>query len=113
MSKHMPDIHDTLVMLYITTPDLDVARSIGQALLEQKLVACINILPAIESHYWWEGEFQSASESAFIAKTQKKHVDAVCEAVKKLHPYQCPCIVACPIVQGEAHFLDWIRESTR
>ena len=103
---------DDLVVVYVTTPSREMAHSIGLALLEAHLVACVNISQGIESLYWWQGKLEQAGEWAFIAKTQKQHMQALCELVRALHSYECPCIAAWPIVQGETHYLHWIRATT-
>ena len=99
--------------IYITTGDQAEARKIGEALVRERLVACANILPSIQSYYWWEGEVQSSAEAVLIAKTRQALVEPLIEKVKSLHSYSCPCVVALPIEAGHAPFLRWIEEQTR
>ena len=101
------------LLVYMTAPDQDVARRIGQALLEQRLAACVNILPAVQSLYWWEGQIQHASEIVVLAKTAASHFESLKACVLGLHPYEIPCIVALAIDHGHDPFLRWIEGQTR
>ena len=91
---------------------MDEAQSIGKTLVEEKLVACINILPNATSLYWWEGKVEKNSEVVMIAKTTDSLVSQVIERIKALHSYECPCIVSLPIEQGNEDFLTWVEKST-
>lgn len=99
-------------LIYITAKDEEEAKKIGKALVEEKLVACVNIHP-INSIYWWEGKIMEDSEIAILAKTKAELVDKVTERVKQLHSYQVPCIVSLPIEKGYPDFLKWIKDSTK
>lgn len=101
------------VMIYVTYPTDECAREISRALLEGRLVACANIFPAHESLYWWEGKVQSAAETAVIYKTTNDEFEALQDKIAELHPYDCPCIVALPIENGYAPFLQWIEAETK
>ncbi len=100
------------ILVYVTASDPEEARKIGRALVEQRLVACVNIFEHIRSIFWWEGDAQSEEEAAFTAKTTMEKLDAVVQAVKTLHSYKVPCVVALPIVGGNPDFLQWIEEET-
>jgi periplasmic divalent cation tolerance protein len=100
------------IMVYVTASDPGEARKIGRALVEQRLVACVNIFDHIRSVFWWEGDAQSEEETAFTAKTTMDKLDAVVETVKSMHSYEVPCVVALPIVGGNPDFLQWIGEET-
>lgn len=97
--------------VYITVPDQDEARTIGRALVEERLAACANIFPAIHSIYRWQGKVHSDSEAALIVKTSEKQLSSLINRVKEMHSYSCPCIEAFPIETGNADFLNWILES--
>ena len=92
---------------------VEEARTIGRALVEQRLVACVNIIERIGSLYWWEGKINEDSEAMLFAKTKTALVKDVITAVKSLHSYSCPCIVAVPIMDGNEDFLSWVRRETR
>lgn len=96
------------ILVYITAPDLDCARIIGRALVEQRLAACVNILPGMESLYWWNDALQSETEVVLLAKSTRILFQTLQDKVQSLHPYEVPCIVALDIVAGHAPFLSWI-----
>ena len=99
-------------LIYITTKDEEEARKIGKTLVEEKLVACVNIHP-IKSIYWWEEEIMEESEIAMLVKTKAELVDEVIKRVKQLHSYEVPCIISLPIEKGYPDFLKWINQSTK
>lgn len=99
--------------IYVTAPSHELARRIGRAVVEERLAACANLLGAIESVYWWEGNLESGNEVALVVKTAEDRVDALIQRLVELHPYDCPCIISLPIEQGHPPFLDWIHAETR
>lgn len=99
--------------LYITASSKEEALKIGRALVEERLVACANVIDGVSSLYWWEGKVQEDSEAVLIAKTQEKLVEAVIEKVKSLHSYSCPCVIALPIESGHEPYLQWLAAETR
>lgn len=101
------------VFIYSPFPDIDKARAAARALLEARLIACANILPGMESHYWWEGKVDSAAEVVLIAKTQAALYEKVRAAIEGLHPYSCPCIIALPVEMGNNAYLEWITRETK
>lgn len=100
-------------LVYVTTSDISEAKTIGRMLVEKRLAACVNILGATQSLYWWEGAVQESGEVAFIAKTTAERAPELIEAVKANHSYECPCVVTLPIEAGNSDFLKWIMEETR
>jgi periplasmic divalent cation tolerance protein len=101
------------ILAYVTTRDADEARRIGQALVEERLAACVNILDGMRSMYWWEGQVQHEQEAVLMAKTRHELADSLIGRVKELHSYECPCVVMLPIDKGNPDFLKWIGEQTR
>ena len=99
--------------IYVTAKDAEEAERIGRVLVEERLVACVNIIEKIVSRYWWEGKTVRDEESLVIAKTKRTLVPAVIEKVKSIHSYTCPCILALPVEDGNEDFLSWIRRETR
>ena len=99
-------------MMYITTGSAEEARRIGGILVEEKLAACVNIIEPMTSIYWWDGEIQQDRETVLIAKTVARHVTALTDRVKQLHSYDCPCVTALPIENGNPEYLKWIEDST-
>lgn len=100
------------VLAYVTVPDMETARRIGRAVVERRLAACVNILPSMESMYWWNAEVQSGSEVVLLAKTTRASFAALTECAAGLHPYEVPCVVGVPLVDGHEPFLRWICEET-
>ena len=98
------------VMVYITAGNEDEAITIGEALVKERLVACVNILGKINSIYWWEGAVQKDSEVALIAKTKNSLLDKLMARVKELHSYECPCIVSWELGKGNPSFYQWIND---
>ena len=82
-------------------------------MVKARLAACANIVPAIHPIFWWDGQVQEGEESLLLLKTPEHLVEALTAAVKDLHSYDCPCVVALPIAGGNAGFLDWIAAETR
>ena len=100
------------VVLLVTAPDLTVARMLARAALEQKLVACANLVPRIESHYWWQGKLESSQEVLLVLKSRKPLLPRLEELIQKLHPYDTPEIIALPLAAGSRRYLDWLRHET-
>jgi periplasmic divalent cation tolerance protein len=98
-------------MVYVTAANGEEARRIGRALVERRLVACANVLGPVESIYVWQGKLEESSEALVLMKTRADRLEAVMSAVRELHSYSCPCIVALPIEAGHAPYLAWIDES--
>jgi periplasmic divalent cation tolerance protein len=99
--------------VYITVGNQSEALVIGRTLVEERLAACINVLPAMTAVYWWEGDIEQSFEVVLIAKTKEELVPELIERVKRLHSYGCPCIVSWPIQTGNQAYLDWIEKETR
>ncbi len=97
----------------VTAPDLKTARKLAQASLSQHLVACANILPKIESHYWWQGKLEQSNEVLVIFKTTKTLLPRLAECIRANHPYDTPEIIALPIQAGSSRYLAWIDDSTQ
>ncbi|KAF0980414.1 hypothetical protein FDP41_013628 [Naegleria fowleri] len=96
---------------YVTSP-IRIAESIAKALLTQKLVACVNIVPQVKSMYWWEGQICSDEEALLIIKTRKDLQQQVIECVIKNHEYSVPEVIFMDISEGNQDYLKWIDQST-
>ncbi|MUM78129.1 divalent cation tolerance protein CutA [Pseudodesulfovibrio sp. F-1] len=99
--------------VYMTCATMREAEDIGRVLVERRLAACVNVLGAISSMYWWQGRVERGEEVSVIAKTRTELVPELTEAVRAMHGYDVPCVVALPIEGGNPDFLAWIREETR
>lgn len=98
-----------VVFVYVTCADADEARRIGRTLVEERLAACVN-LRAHETIYRWQGAIESGPEWALIAKTTRAAFDRLRDRVTALHSYTVPCIVAVPVADGLAAYLDWVGD---
>lgn len=101
------------VTLYVTVPNKEEGVRIGHALVKAKLAACANVMDNVTSVFSWQGEIQKESEAILFAKTKSGLVDDATEVIIAHHSYDCPCIVALPIVGGNPEFIDWIRSETQ
>jgi len=101
------------IMVFTNLPDSESARSIARALIDVRLAACVNILPAMQSIYRWQGAVEEVSEVAVVIKTTEDLYPQLEEALAKLHPYDIPEILALPIVAGLPAYLDWIESETK
>ena|SRR3990167_3359202 len=97
---------------WITVPSEEVANKITNVVLENKLVACVNIVPGITSKYWWNGKIESDNEILLMVKTRSDLAEELISTVKANHPYETPEIVLVPIKDGNAQYLKWIIDST-
>jgi periplasmic divalent cation tolerance protein len=100
-------------LVLVTAPNRKVARQLAAAALKSHLVACANLLPGIESHYWWNGKMESAAEVLILFKTIRAHLSKLEKLVLKNHPYDTPEFVAVPLSGGNHHYLEWLRQSVR
>ena len=102
------------LVVFITTPSVEIGQKIADTLVEEKLAACVNIISPLNSIYLWQGKKQSEEETLLIVKTtQDLFVNKIVPVVQEIHPYDVPEIIALPIVFGSENYLDWIDESTR
>lgn len=101
------------VFVYMTAGSREEAEGLGRALVEERLAACVNILPGMRSVYRWQGAVETGEEAVLIAKTRADRFEALAARVRALHSYAMPCIVELPLGRGDAPYLDWlVREST-
>jgi periplasmic divalent cation tolerance protein len=101
------------IIVLTNTGSQDEARKIASALVERKLAACVNIIPAVESTYWWKGKIETAPEWTLLIKTVRSNFEAVRDAIRELHSYDLPECIAIAIDDGSPEYLSWINESVR
>lgn len=99
-------------IVYITIDNMQDARKIAHTLVEEQLVACVNIIPKIESIYRWKGKIENDNECILIAKTIDKNVKKTIQKIKELHTYELPDIIVLPIIGGLKDYLNYIQDET-
>jgi periplasmic divalent cation tolerance protein len=107
----LPSNHAEIVVL-ITAASEDEAARIGRALVDARLAACANIISRIRSIYRWEGKIADEPESLILVKTRRELFPELEREVRKLHSYKTPEIIALPIQEGSAQYLEWIHAET-
>ena len=101
----------TLVVL-VTCPTRQVGEKIGRTLVEERLAACVNLIPGLTSIFRWEGKICREAENLLIIKTRRARLTALLRRITTLHPYSVPEIIAVPLAGGWPPYLAWVREST-
>ena len=101
------------IVVLVTAKDTDEAQMISRKLLDEKLVACVNIVKEIRSLFWWQGKVDQADEVLLVMKTQQTCFPEIVNSVKSAHSYDVPEIIALPIIDGNKDYLTWIDESVK
>lgn len=99
-------------VIYSTTDTIDTAKSIARSLVKDRIVACVHIIPRIESVYRWQGKIEEANECVLLAKTTERNVQKAIQKIRSLHPYDVPEIIVLPPVGGLKEYLDYVEEET-
>jgi periplasmic divalent cation tolerance protein len=99
-------------VVLVTAPDLKTARALAKAALSARLIACANLFPKIESHYWWRGKIESGAEVLLVLKTQKSKLAALEKLILAQHPYNTPEFIVLPLSAGNKKYLDWLAENS-
>ena len=103
---------DPAILVLTNVADRAFATALARALLEARLAACVNIGAPVESIYHWRGGIETAIEIPVAIKTQSALYSNVEDAIRKLHPYDTPEIIAIPVVEGDARYLEWLAAET-
>lgn len=98
-------------IVLVTVPDLKTARGLAKAALSAKLIACANLVPKIESHYWWQGKLESSAEILLVLKTTESKLAALEKLILAKHPYDTPEFLVLPVAAGSRKYLDWLAAS--
>lgn len=102
---------DMPCVILVTAPDEAVAKKLARYIIDQKLAACVNIVPGLASLFWWHGKIDEQPEVLLIVKTIQSKMYELITAAKREHPYETPEIIALPIIGGSEDYLQWVRES--
>ncbi|TRW48523.1 divalent-cation tolerance protein CutA [Aliidiomarina halalkaliphila] len=100
------------LMVFCTVPDIETARDLASRLVKEKLVACVNIQPGIESVYEWQGNIEQSNEVMLILKTTDERYQALEQQLQEWHPYDTPEILAVPVAKGLSDYIQWVAEVT-
>lgn len=98
-------------LVLVTAPNLKTARSLARTILNDRLAACVNLVPKIESHYWWQGKIESGTEVLLVIKTRKTKLKALEKTILAVHPYQTPEFLVLPLTAGSDQYLAWLAAS--
>jgi periplasmic divalent cation tolerance protein len=104
---------DQFSIVLVTAPNRTAARRLAKAALAAQLVACANLVPGIESHYWWKNRVESSAEVLIIFKTTRKHLAALEKLIVVNHPYDTPEFVALPLTGGNEPYLQWLKKAVQ
>jgi periplasmic divalent cation tolerance protein len=104
---------DNVLIVLTNCPDTEVADRLARTLVEQRLAACVNRLPAVNSVYRWQGAVERAIEVPLLIKSTRERLPEIQEVVRALHPYEVPEIVAIPVVAGLPAYLRWVVDETQ
>ena len=94
-------------IVMVSAPSMEHARGLAQVILEQRLAACVNLVPAVESHYWWQGKLESAAEVLLLIKSSAENFEALRSLVALHHPYECPEVVALDPGEMAPSYREW------
>lgn len=108
----MPTSTPSVVVL-VTAPDLKTARHLAKSALTAKLIACANLVPKIESHYWWQGKLETSAEVLLILKTTRPRLAKLEQLILAQHPYDTAEFVVLPIASGSAKYLAWLAAAVK
>jgi len=97
----------------VTAPDLKTARRLAQAALKARLIACANLVPKIESHYWWQGKLERGNEVLMVLKATRRKLPRLEKLILQLHPYDTAEFVVLPLSHGSERYLAWWERSCR
>jgi periplasmic divalent cation tolerance protein len=100
------------IVIFVTSSSEEEAHKIALTLLNAKKAACVNIVPRIDSSYWWQGKLESHQESLLVIKSEATQLEQIVTLVKSIHSYEVPEIIALPIIGGNPEYLHWIGEVT-
>ncbi|HKQ39596.1 MAG TPA: divalent-cation tolerance protein CutA [Verrucomicrobiae bacterium] len=104
---------NTLHLILVTVPNVDIGRKLARAILESHSAACVNIVPGLESHYWWQGKLDTSAEALLLIKTTKAKLKALQKIVLLHHPYDTPEFVALPASIVADKYMAWVAESVK
>lgn len=104
---------DSIHLVLVTAPDADAAMALAEVLVEERLIACGNVIPGITSVYRWEGRVHRDGEALLVLKAPRSRVAELLDRIPALHPYDVPEVLVLNVAEGHPPYLEWVvREST-
>ncbi|KAJ7564330.1 hypothetical protein O6H91_02G013200 [Diphasiastrum complanatum] len=100
------------IVVYVTVPNKETGKRLATSIITNKLAACVNQIPGVESTYWWEGKVETDAELLLFIKTRQSLLEALTEHIKANHPYEVPEVVSLPITGGYEKYLKWLNDNT-
>jgi periplasmic divalent cation tolerance protein len=97
-------------LVFVTAPEIKTARKLAKLALQTRLAACANLIPQVESHYWWRGRLEKSTEILMTLKTQQTNLPSLEALILKNHPYDTPEFLALPLSKGSTRYLEWLTD---
>jgi periplasmic divalent cation tolerance protein len=101
------------IVVLTTCADENEAEKLARALLDDRLAACVSVIPRMRSFYHWKGAIESADECLLLIKSSRESFEALSATLRKLHSYEVPEVLALPVVDGEPNYLNWLESNIR
>jgi len=101
------------IIVYSTCASAEEAERIAKGLVEKRVAACVAVTPGVRSHYWWKDALEQSEEWGLTIKSRRDLFDALCAELRKTHSYEVPEILAVPVVDGAASYLEWMDSELR
>jgi periplasmic divalent cation tolerance protein len=102
-----------VVVAFSTCPTAEAAQNLAKALVDERLAACVNVIPGLVSTYRWQSKVEVETEALLIIKTTEPGFSALKSRLIELHPYELPEVIAIPVCAGAENYLDWVRDSVK
>src|SRR5437763_11741091 len=99
------------IVVFSTCANQQAAEELARALLEERLVACVSVIPQVRSFYHWKGAVETTDECLLVIKSSRELFEPLCALLQKLHSYELPEVLAMPVVDGEPNYLNWLQTS--
>jgi len=99
------------VLVLVTAPNLKTARQLARAALKERLAACVNLIPGLQSHYWWQGKIEAGTEVLLLFKSSPRKLAPLEQCIVALHPYDTPELIVVEVPRGNKRYLEWWANS--
>ena len=96
------------IVVFSTASSADEAEKIARGLVNERLAACVNVIPSVRSFYRWQGKIEDSAEFLLVIKSSREHFEALRASLEKLHSYEVPEVIAMPVVDGAQNYLNWM-----